>query len=1270
MKKMVLILATIIFIVYLGCVGSAEQLLKENSFSEDSHVTLAESGTVEDDSAKTTGTVDKGLSTELSSASSITSGLLSKTHTNSNIKYSNNAPVAFIDSITPNPALKGSSVTFRGSGTDKDGRIQAYLWTIDGKIVSTKASFSTSNIAVGTHTIKFKVQDNSWKWSEEITAILTINDPNVAPVAFIDSITPNPALKGSSVTFRGSGTDKDGRIQAYLWTIDGKIVSTKASFTTSNIAVGTHTISFWVQDNSKKWSEEATTTLTITDPNAPVARIDSITPNPAPTGSSVTFRGSGTDKDGTIKAYLWTIDGKELSSKASFSTSNIAAGTHTITLRVRDNSWKWSEEATATLTINARPNVIPVASIDLIDPNPAINGSIVTFTGSGTDTDGTVVTYLWKLDGTNISHQSTFTNSSIPVGTHTIAFWVQDDDGAWSKEVNTTLTINERPNVIPVASIDLIDPNPAINGSIVTFTGSGTDTDGTVVTYLWKLDGTNISHQSTFTNSSIPVGTHTIAFWVQDDDGAWSKEVNTTLTINERPEVVPSGMSVILTFDDGFKSDYDIVYQELTDRNMRSTHYIIANKVGEDETRMSWNDIKTMSDAGFDMECHSYTHPELIKNSSNEIIQQMVNVNNAFVSHGLPAPRHTAYPFGEYNDDVISVISSYRDSGRVVSWQNNAYYPVDSLKKPYELPCYPTDFNNTIAEIDKAIAGNYTLILGFHEITEIRSGTYEMSISEFESILDYIESKNIPTQTIAEYYDKTFQIPNVAPIASIDEISPNPANEGAFVYFKGNGTDVGGAIKAYLWTIDGSIVSTKASFITSTSDLAPGTHIVTFRVQDNDGVWSKAETEELTINVPGTPVVVPSGTTVILTFNGGRESDYDIVYPLLKECNIRSTHYILTSLVGADDTHMTWEEIKEMYNDRFDMECNGNTFVSFIDPATNVSDQMLKVNEAFVTNGMSAPRHTAYPFGEYNNNVKAIVEKYRDTGRNITWRNGGHYPVESLKKRYELPCYPTEYHGTIGKIDDAITGNYTLILGFNHITEKPGQFDISVAEFVSIINYIESNNIPTQTIAEYYEENFGIPSVASVESIDLIDQSTETEGIDEITFTGSGNDEDVTGSSTETGFSNSTSDIATGNHSIKFSFQDDEGAWSEGANSTLKIETLNVTSASTIESFEPSNVAPVANIVSIDPRTTTEGSNVTFTGNGTDEDGTIVAYLWTLEDGTELSTNPSFSTSSIAAGTHTIKFSVQDDHGTWSEEATATLEIEPPVQVQNGTTIV
>ncbi|WP_292469372.1 polysaccharide deacetylase family protein, partial [Methanolobus sp.] len=554
-----------------------------------------------------------------------------------------------------------------------------------------------------------------------------------------------------------------------------------------------------------------------------------------------------------------------------------------------------------------------------------------------------------------------------------------------------------------------------------------------------------------------------------DNKGVWSDEVTTTLTVEASVEV-PSGVSVILTFDDGFKSDYDIVYPELQARNMRSTHYIIASMVGADSTRMTWNDMEEMYAHGFDMECHSNTHPELIDPSTN-VSDEMLKVNEAFEANGLPAPKHTAYPFGEYNDDVISIVSQYRNSGRVVSWGDNASYPIESLKKPYELPCYPTDFNNTITEIDKAIAGNYTLILGFHQISESRSGTYEMSISEFVSILDYIQSKSIPTQTISEYYKEKFENPNVAPVASIDMITPNPANQGDLVYFKGNGTDDGGAIKAYLWTLDGNELSTEASFITSTSDIIAGTHNIAFSVQDNDGAWSNEATETLTIHEPETPVEVPSGTTVVLTFNGGRQSDYDIAYTQLKERNITSTHYIIASMVGEDETRMTWDEIKAMYDDGFDMECNANTFSSFIDPSTNVSDQMLKVNEAFEAHGMPAPRHTAYPYGEYNADVMNITAIYRDSGRSITWQNSGYYPVDSLKMPYELPCYPTEYHGSIDKIDDAIAGNYTLILGFNHVTENPGDFDISVAEFVSILNYIESNKIPTQTISEYYEEN-------------------------------------------------------------------------------------------------------------------------------------------------------------------------------------------------------
>jgi hypothetical protein len=102
---------------------------------------------------------------------------------------------------------------------------------------------------------------------------------------------------------------------------------------------------------------------------SPTATIDSITPNPADAGQSVTFTGHGTDTDGTIAAYSWSssINGT-LSTEASFSTSALSLGTHTITFRVQDDQGAWSTDATDTLVVSAVP--LNVASQE--------NGGVVT----------------------------------------------------------------------------------------------------------------------------------------------------------------------------------------------------------------------------------------------------------------------------------------------------------------------------------------------------------------------------------------------------------------------------------------------------------------------------------------------------------------------------------------------------------------------------------------------------------------------------------------------------------------------------------------------------------------------------------------------------------------------------------------------------------------------------------------------------------------------------------------------------------------------------
>ena len=94
---------------------------------------------------------------------------------------------------------------------------------------------------------------------------MSISAPNQAPTAYIDSISPNPAYKGQTVSFSGHGTDPNGSIVAYEWSssIDA-FLSSSNSFSSSALSIGTHTIHFKVKDDDGTWSTEATATLTIT----------------------------------------------------------------------------------------------------------------------------------------------------------------------------------------------------------------------------------------------------------------------------------------------------------------------------------------------------------------------------------------------------------------------------------------------------------------------------------------------------------------------------------------------------------------------------------------------------------------------------------------------------------------------------------------------------------------------------------------------------------------------------------------------------------------------------------------------------------------------------------------------------------------------------------------------------------------------------------------------------------------------------------------------
>jgi parallel beta-helix repeat protein len=179
-------------------------------------------------------------------------------------------------------------------------------------------------------------------------------------------------------------------------------------------------------------------------------------------------------------------------------------------------------------------NQKPTAHLPSISPNPATAGDSITFSGSGSDSDGYIVGYNWRsnVDG-QLSTKREFSSSILSAGTHIIYFKIKDNDDEWSSEKTATLIINSNDAQTPKAFIDSIAPNPATTEQSIYFIGHGTD-NGDIIEYKWisDIDGI-ISSNKSFESSSLSKGAHTISFQVKDNDNIWSIQDKESLTISD-----------------------------------------------------------------------------------------------------------------------------------------------------------------------------------------------------------------------------------------------------------------------------------------------------------------------------------------------------------------------------------------------------------------------------------------------------------------------------------------------------------------------------------------------------------------------------------------------------------------------------------------------------------------------------------------------------------------------------------------------------------------
>ncbi len=118
---------------------------------------------------------------------------------------------------------------------------------------------------------------------------------------------------------------------------------------------------------------------------------------------------------------------------------------------------------------------------------------------------------------------------------------------------------------------------------------------------------------------------------------------------------------IILTFDDGYRDNYENAFPALQAHGMVGTFFIItdfADRAATDPNYAryaTWDLLRAMDEAGMEIGSHSRDHPDLRGKDDDFLVWQALGSRQTIEANLGKQPRVLAYPSGAYDEDVIRV---------------------------------------------------------------------------------------------------------------------------------------------------------------------------------------------------------------------------------------------------------------------------------------------------------------------------------------------------------------------------------------------------------------------------------------------------------------------------------------------------------------------------------------------------------------------------------------------------------------------------------------
>jgi LmbE family N-acetylglucosaminyl deacetylase len=344
------------------------------------------------------------------------------------------------------------------------------------------------------------------------------------------------------------------------------------SGTVLNVAVSSRSVTwvrFTVTGVSALTSAAGLAEMEVFDTNAPPTA-NAGTDKSAAGGSAVSLTGSGSDPEASALTYAWaqtagtavTLAGSGATRTFTAPAATALAQTLKFQLTVSDAVGAQAlDEVIVTVPASGTPppNQAPTANAGA---NQTVNGGAsVTLTGSGTDPEGSALTYTWtQFSGPSVTLAGsgaarTFTAPAATASAQTLVFQLIVSDGSLSSpaaQTTVTVSASSPTNQAPTANAGA---SQTVNGDAsVTLTGSGADPEGSALTYTWtQFSGPSVTlagsgASRTFVAPAATASPQTLVFQLVVSDGSLSSTpAQTTVTVSASTTTPPSTTNLALT---------------------------------------------------------------------------------------------------------------------------------------------------------------------------------------------------------------------------------------------------------------------------------------------------------------------------------------------------------------------------------------------------------------------------------------------------------------------------------------------------------------------------------------------------------------------------------------------------------------------------------------------------------------------------------------------------------------------------------------------------